>query len=412
MHPDWPMTHLAKLVDIRHGFAFSGAYIHDIPVGDILLTPRNFEVGGGFKGNTFKYYDGPVPDDFVLSEGDLLVTMTDLSKTSDTLGYPALVPAATSGHRYLHNQRLGRVVIKSGAPLDKRFLYYVLCSRSYRNEILASATGTTVKHTSPTRIGQYKFPLPPISTQRAITHVLGALDDKIELNRRMSETLEQIARTQFRDWFADKLGKVQAGECPSWKVKPLDEIADFLNGAACQRFPPIEGEPWLPVIKIRELNQGITEQSDRVAANIPEKWHIKDGDVLFSWSGTLLAKKWTGGNAALNQHLFKVTSAKYPKWFYFQWVLHHLEAFRSIAADKATTMGHIRRHHLTEALCVVPDSDSLSEMGAIMEPIHRRWLMCELESRTLAELRDTLLPKLISGELRVPEAEQLVSEVA
>lgn len=113
----------------------------------------------------------------------------------------------------------------------------------------------------------------------------------------------------------------------------------------------------------------------------------------------------------MNQHLFKVTSSTYPKWFFFQWILHHLEVFRSIAADKATTMGHIRRHHLSEAQCLVPDNATLERMGDIMGPLHQRQLICNLESRTLADLRDTLLPKLISGELRIPDAEKLVSEV-
>src|SRR5690625_2136755 len=394
-----------------------------------LAEVTEWASGGTPPKSTAEYWGGDIPwisarsmKSGILCESDRTLTQAGLAKGSRLAEKGTVlvlvrgselhkrIPIGVAAKSVAFNQDVKALTAKGG--LSNRYLFYWLLANEPLLLSKVEHTGIGAGKLDTGVLQNLEVALPPLGEQTEITEILGTLDDKIELNRRMSETLEQIARTQFRDWFADKLGKVQAGECPSWKVKPLDEIADFLNGAACQRFPPIEGEPWLPVIKIRELHQGITEQSDRVAANIPEKWHIKDGDVLFSWSGTLLAKKWTGGNAALNQHLFKVTSAKYPKWFYFQWVLHHLEAFRSIAADKATTMGHIRRHHLTEALCVVPDSDSLSEMGAIMEPIHRRWLMCELESRTLAELRDTLLPKLITGELRVPEAEQLVSEVA
>ena len=133
----------------------------------------------------------------------MLVTMTDLSKQSDTLGYPAMVPARTDGRRYLHNQRLGKVLPKCAGELFTGYVYYLMCSAEYRHELLASATGTTVKHTSPDRIGQFRFSLPPLSEQRTIAHVLGTLDDKIELNRRMNETLEAMARALFKSWFVD-----------------------------------------------------------------------------------------------------------------------------------------------------------------------------------------------------------------
>jgi type I restriction enzyme, S subunit len=152
MAPEWPKVALSDLIDIQHGFAFQGEFFREEPPGDVLLTPGNFAIGGGFKADKLKYYSGPVPDEFVLKPGDLLVTMTDLSKAADTLGFPAVVPPSTSGMRFLHNQRLGKVKIRTNAPVQSRFLYYLLCSREYRNEVIASATGSTVKHTSPSRI--------------------------------------------------------------------------------------------------------------------------------------------------------------------------------------------------------------------------------------------------------------------
>lgn len=260
--------------------------------------------------------------------------------------------------------------------------------------------------------------LPPLDEQRRIAAVLGALDDKIELNRKMNRTLEEMAQAIFKSWFIDfdghdDLVDSEIGPVPrGWEVRSLDAIADFLNGAACQKYPATDGEPWLPVIKIRELNQGVTAQTDRATATIPDKWHVRDGDVLFSWSGSLVVKVWTGGPGALNQHLFKVTSEACPRWFYLSWLQHHLAEFQRIAADKATTMGHIKRHHLNDAKCAVPPADVLAKIGALLEPVVNRQVANELESRTLAELRDTLLPKLISGELRVPEAEDAVGPAA
>src|SRR6266581_1646037 len=152
MAGEWTEKSLGELIEIKHGFAFKGEFIRDEPAGDILLTPGNFAIGGGFKGDKFKFYDGPVTDEYVLAEGDLLVTMTDLSKQTDTLGFPAIVPRSMGGRRFLHNQRLGKVVSRDGVTFDLRYLHYLMCCKEYRDEVVASATGTTVKHTSPERI--------------------------------------------------------------------------------------------------------------------------------------------------------------------------------------------------------------------------------------------------------------------
>lgn len=198
---DWNEIVLGGLIDIKHGYAFKGQYFHDEPTKHVLLTPGNFAIGGGYKAEKLKYYDGPVPEEFVLRGGDLLITMTDLSKAADTLGYPALVPMEEYP-QYLHNQRLGKVIIRNNSRIDKRFLYYLLCVRDYRDEIVAGATGTTVKHTSPERIKRYRTRIhAQLDEQHAIAHILGTLDDKIELNRRMNETLEAIARAIFKSWF-------------------------------------------------------------------------------------------------------------------------------------------------------------------------------------------------------------------
>lgn len=263
----------------------------------------------------------------------------------------------------------------------------------------------------------FRLPLPPEAAQRRIAEILGAFDDKIELNRKMNRTLVAMAQALFKSWFVDfdghddlvdsELGPIPRG----WQMRPLDEVAHFLNGTACQKYPAHPGEDSLPVIKIRELNQGVTESTDRASLEVPAKWRVEDGDILFSWSGSLQLKVWAGGPGFLNQHLFKVTSEEFPDWFYFSWTLHHLEEFRRIAADKATTMGHIKRRHLSEALCAVPPSGILNEAGPVLGSLFDRQQLCREENQTLAEIRDTLLPKLISGEIRVPEAEKRLEAV-
>lgn len=254
----------------------------------------------------------------------------------------------------------------------------------------------------------------------------------------MNRNLEAIAQAIFKSWFVDfdpvyakmeerqpagmnaataalfpdSFEDWQLGEIPKgWTIKPLDQVANFLNGLALQKYPPISHE-YLPVIKIAELRRGITESSGRATPNINKEYVVEDGDILFSWSGSLEVCIWCGGKGALNQHLFKVTSTEFPRWFYYQWVKYYLPNFQAIAASKATTMGHIQRHHLSEAQVLVPPVDTLQMMDKRMTPLLNRIVSNNLESHTLRTIRDTLLPKLMSGEIRVEEAEKLVEAVA
>ena len=297
-------------------------------------------------------------------------------------------------------------------------------------ELLNVATGSTFPNVSASQIADIPYPDLSVNEQRAIAHVLGTLDDKIELNRRMNETLEAMARALFKSWFVvfepvrakmegrwrqgeslpglpadlydlfpDRLAPSELGEIPEgWRVRRLDEIATFLNGLALQKYPAGDGDK-LPVIKIAQLRAGHTKGADTASAGIPTKYVVHDGDVLFSWSGSLLLDFWCGGDGALNQHLFKVSSLEYPKWLYFHWVQRHLQEFRDIAADKATTMGHIQRRHLKEAATVVSDAVALNAMSQHMQPLLDLGLKLRVESLSLATQRDALLPGLVSGEV-------------
>jgi type I restriction enzyme S subunit len=210
------------------------------------------------------------------------------------------------------------------------------------------------------------------------------------------------------DFFPDRFEESALGEIPQgWIVLALDEIARFVNGLALQKYPPREGRS-LPVIKIAQLRAGTTQKADAASADLDPDYVVEDGDVLFSWSGSLECVVWAGGKGALNQHLFKVASADYPKWLFYLWIHEHLDMFRLIAAGKATTMGHIQRHHLSDATVCVPPGACLEEMDAVVAPLLDRALRARVENRTIEELRDALLPKLISGEVRVPAVERIV----
>uniref|UniRef100_UPI003566C02A restriction endonuclease subunit S n=1 Tax=Segatella copri TaxID=165179 RepID=UPI003566C02A len=246
----------------------------------------------------------------------------------------------------------------------------------------------------------------------SIASILSSLDRKIELNNKINADLEEMAQAIFKNWFVDfepfKDGKFvdsELGMIPEgWKVGRLTEIASYMNGLAMQKFPPENNEDSLPVLKIKELGQGFCgTDSDRCSCNIKDECKIHSGDVIFSWSGTLLVDVWCGGDCGLNQHLFKVISKDYPKWFYYYWTKHHLQEFIHIAKDKAVTMGHIKRGHLEEALVAIPDNDSMERAHELFEPILSKMISLRLENSRLSLLRDTLLPRLMSGELEVPE---------
>ena len=189
-----------------------------------------------------------------------------------------------------------------------------------------------------------------------------------------------------------------------WTKGSLLDIANYLNGLAMQKFRPSENEVGYPVLKIKELRQGCCDaNSELCSPNIKPEYIVDNGDVIFSWSGSLLVDFWCGGTCGLNQHLFKVTSDKYDKWFYFAWTNHHLQKFIAIAADMATTMGHIKREELAKSEVYIPSSEEYSRIGKILSPIYDLIIANRIENKRLADLRDTLLPKLMSGELDVSE---------
>jgi type I restriction enzyme S subunit len=277
-----------------------------------------------------------------------------------------------------------------------------------------------------------RITLLPIAEQRDVATLLDALDDRITLLRETNATLEAISQALFKSWFIDfdPVRAKQEGRAPDgmdeataalfpdsfeqlglgtvptgWVVRSLDSFANYLNGLALQKYPPESDDEYLPVIKIAQLRAGNTSGADRASARLKPEYIVRDGDVLFSWSGTLEVELWCGGDGALNQHLFKVTSTEVPKWFYYLATRHFLPRFRDIAAHKATTMGHIQRKHLTEARLAIPPTHVLASMSELVAPLIERRITNSLQARYLATIRDTFLPRLISGQLRLPEVE-------
>ena len=292
---------------------------------------------------------------------------------------------------------------KSGVPnenTDPLFLFYLL--KYNKDKIEGMGSGTTFKEVSGNTMKNIIVNVPADKgVQEKIATILGSIDDKIEENEQINNNLEQQAQAIFENEFLS-LQSLPDG----WKQASLIDIADYLNGLAMQKYRPSANEIGIPVLKIKELRQGCCDDnSEFCSPSIKSDYIIHDGDVIFSWSGSLLVDFWCGGICGLNQHLFKVSSSNYDKWFYYAWTKHHLDRFIAVAADKATTMGHIKRDELAKAEVLIPNETDYNRIGALLQPIYDLIISNRIENKKLAETRDSLLPKLMSGEIDMSEVD-------
>jgi type I restriction enzyme S subunit len=327
-------------------------------------------------------------DKFQLKKNDIII-----ARTGATVGVNLLIK---NDLKSVFNN--GLIRIRANEDIcDSVFLFYNLRSTDYIGFIESISGGTSTQpNMQINALLSYEVLLPPIETQKSIASILSSLDDKIDLLHRQNITLEKMAETLFMQWFVEEAKE-------SWISKPLSSIANFLNGLACQKFPSKNDMERLPVLKIKELSSGITENSEWATTEVKPEYIVKNGDVIFAWSASLMVKIWDGQDCILNQHLFKVTSVDYPKWFYLLWCKHHLDEFIAKAASHATTMGHIKRGDLDEALVIVPSEDELKEMTLTFQPILDKFISNNNQIRTLTALRDNLLPKLMSGEIKIEQ---------
>ena len=382
-----------------------------------LLDSKSLAIGDGYRaknselsntglpfaraGNINEGFDFTDADYFPAEDiskiGEKISRVGDIVFTSKgTVGRFAYVDESTP--QFVYSPQLCYWRSQDKRLIHPRFLFYWMQGREFYSQVDAVKGQTDMAdYVSLSDQRQMKITLPPLPEQQAIAEVLSSLDDKIDLLHRQNKTLEALAETLFRQWFVEEAEE-------SWERKSLDQIAKYLNGLALQKYP-VNGGKSLPVIKIRELNQGITESTDRCSRAIPEQYVIQDGDILFSWSGSLQIVIWHDGEGALNQHLFKVTSEHYPKWFYYLATKHHLEDFRAVAESKSTTMGHIQRHHLTEAFISIPPEELFDQHDNSISPLIEKLIKNNAQIKILTKQRDTLLPKLMSGEVRVEMAE-------
>lgn len=321
-----------------------------------------------------------------LYKGDLLFTYVGAN-----IGQFALIPENDKYHLAPNICR-----IRANEDYSSDFLYSYFRSKRFQDSLEGYYHGSSQPTMPMGTIRQILVPVPTLTEQLRIAKILHSLTDKIDLLNRQNKTLEELAKTLFRQYFIEEANE-------EWEEESLSSVATFLNGLACQKYPPKNEIDKLPVLKIKELKAGFTDNSDWVSTEVDEKYFVQNGDVIFSWSASLVVKIWDGEDCILNQHLFKVTSERFPKWFYYLWSKYHLDMFIAIAKAHATTMGHIKRGDLDDAMVVIPPPSELGKMNKIFAPLIDKIIANNQQIKKVEKLRDTLLPKLISGEVRVKQ---------
>ena len=311
------------------------------------------------------------------------------------------------------------LVLRAKNNLESKFLYALLMQDSFFDYEMKATKGSKMPRGDKSHI--INFPCLDLNNKTEIGKLLSSLDDKIALNNRINAKLEQMAKRLYDYWFVQfdfpnadgKPYKSNGGkmvwneelkrEIPEgWEVGNLYDIAEYVNGLACQNYRPKESEKSLPVIKIREMNEGITADTEKVSASIPGKYRIYAGDILFSWSASLEIKIWTGETGGLNQHIFKVIPKGYfSKGYVYQQLSAYLVNFQKMAESRKTTMGHITSDHIKQSRILIPLKEIISAFNEKTFSIFNYQLSIEKETQKLTALRDRLLPLLMNGQVEV-----------
>ena len=395
---EWKEYKIGDICRIKHGFAFKGIHFVDEPQKYVCVTPGNFALKGGFKNDKPKYYNGPIPEDYVLQKDDLVVTMTDLSKNGDTLGYSALIPY-DEHYTFLHNQRIGLIEDISN-EIDKHFLYWVMRTYDYQRYIVGHCSGSTVKHTSPSGIGSYIFRSPNMKMQKEISSVLDNLDDKIEVNRKINENLEQQAQALFKSWLKKCEDEVTIGDLSL-------NITDYTK---CEQKQVV-------LINSSDVTEGRFEHHN-LSENKNLKGHFKKrfqkGDILYSqvrprnrhWGYCTF----NADNYLASTQLMVIRNRPdvISSILLYQYIIEN-KVWMDFTLRTETRSGTFPQGNYEDLSAIkVPFGADVKEITDNLENIYSLIYKNEDESRRLAELRDTLLPKLMSGELKVNEVEECI----
>lgn len=392
---------LGDYIRIKHGFAFKGEYITAENNGVVLVTPGNFEIGGGFKEDKCKFFNGDYPKEYVLSPYDLIVTMTDLSKQGDTLGYSALVPK--TNRVYLHNQRIGLVDVYN-PKADKMFIYWLMRTQKYQKTIVATSSGSTVKHTSPSRIYDVEVDLPPIDVQKKIAAILSALDEKIAINRAINDNLEETAQSLFQEQFAAFYNE---NELPDgYSIATLDSLCSIKGGKRLPADGELLDTPTAhPYIRVRDLGSNryvcLTNQFqyiDEETHSAISRYIVNTNDIVISIVGTigLIGKIHTSlNNANLTENCVKLANIHTVTPDYLYYTLCYKKQIKEI---ELLTVGAVQSklpmYNIQSMKILVPPAEVIEDFQHKFDIFNEQIEANTIEIQRLYELQSVLLAKL------------------
>jgi type I restriction enzyme, S subunit len=421
MSSEYKNVSLGELADIKHGWACKSDFFSDLPKENpVVVGIGNFRYEGGFRfeSTKLKYYEGEFPNEYLLDAGEILLVMTCQTAGGEILGIPGRIPS--DNRRYLHNQRLGKFVNKRRDVFDNDYAYNLFKTADFNRFLASSATGTKILHTSPDRILQYSFELPPIHEQKAIANILGTLDDKIELNRKTNETLEAMAKALFKSWFVDfdpvrakaegrptglpaeisdlfpdSFEDSELGEIPKgWEVGGLEKFLVLQRGFDLPAPHRIKGA--YPVVAA----SGVSGTHNEPMASAP--------GVVTGRSGVL------GKVFYIQTDFFPLNTTLWAKEFrlatpiYGYFLLSDIDFAIFNAGSAVPTLN---RNHLGTLRFPLPPKAIVVSFTEVAAKLMKRKEGIVAETSNLATTRDALLPKLISGEIRIPDAEKILEEV-
>jgi len=404
----WKYINLGDIIHIKHGYGFKGKYFVEEPNRNLLLTPGNFAIGGGFKSGKMKYYDGPINDEFVLCPGDVIVTMTDLSMKADTLGYSAKIPNNPE-NTYLHNQRLGLVSLKTN-EFDLDYIYWLLRTYNYQKYIAGSSSGATVKHTSPKKIYSAKLLVPESKvTQKRIADILSAYDDLIENNLKRIKLLEQAAQNIYKEWFVNMrfpghentpINK-ETGLPVGWVKVLAKDYFYFKRGieVGSKNYVREESENTIPFLRVGSLGSRDTDIFTDISL-VKDKI-LKFTDVAVSMDGSIGLVGY-GLVGAYSTGLRKVVpkSDKYGEGFIYcllksEDIQDTIRAYAkgSTILHASSSIDHLNFNNAPSGIA--------NQFNSIIEPVYSKMLNLNKQNLNLKSARDIILPRLMNRTIEV-----------
>jgi type I restriction enzyme, S subunit len=391
---EWKNTKLGEIIFIKHGWAFKGEFLTDEGMGNpIVINIGNFKYNGGFRFNEtkIKEYTGEFPPEYVLKAGDILLIMTCQTEGGEILGIPGVIP--NDKKIYLHNQRLGKVIVKNHANTDQGFLYWYFLTTEFNQQLVGSASGTKIVHTAPSRIEACDISLPPLSEQKAIASILSSLDDKIDLLHRQNRTLEAIAETLFRQWFIEEAQD-------DWEEETLGNEFEFIMGQSPSGSSFNEEGIGMPMFQ-GNADFEFRFPKERIYTTEPTRV-AKKFDTLISVRAPVGAQNMAYKDCCIGRGVAAFRYKKNSKFYTYTYfrlrsLIEEIKKFN----DEGTVFGSIGKSDFEALTMYIPSNEFVLRFENEVKSLNDKVIENCIQIQTLEKLRDNLLPKLMSGEVRV-----------